>query len=437
MKRKSIFGILLSLLLVMCFSATPIFAEETDTSEAAATSKLVAITFDDGPGPYTAKLLDALKARNAHATFFLVGNRVSANASLVAREVNEGHQVGNHSWSHAKLTTLGGAAIANELNSTSAAISKAAGGGNFYFRPPYGSYNSTVKSYAGVPIILWSVDTLDWKYRNATTVKNNIVNGAKDGAIILLHDIHSTSVDGAIAAIDVLQSQGYECVTVAELMRRRGVTPTAGQVYASIANHGVDLPANTPYDDGPDFDETKLSSHWAYDAIQFVKQRGIFQGTSATTFSPDKYMTRGMFVTVLSRLSGEDLSNFANPFGDVADSQYYRNAVAWGVSKGLVKGTSATSFEPDAFVTREQMCVFLQRYAEYKGIAFNSNVAKNVFLDDGQISDYARDSVEKLQMSGLIKGVGDNRFEPQGRASRAQVATLCQSFVKAYIDKNS
>lgn len=232
---KKIVSFLLALVL-LC-SALPFAAS------AASGAKLVAITFDDGPSKHTATLLDGLKARGAKATFFCVGYNASAYPKTLKRIVDEGHQLANHTSTHPELPSLSSASIKKEIDNCNKYLAAAAGAQTFYLRPPYGAYNKTVRNVCGSPIILWSVDTLDWKYRNANTVYNNIINQTKDGSIILLHDLYKTSVEGALRAIDTLQARGYEFVTVKELLRRRGITPQNGTVYSSAPNKGINLPA--------------------------------------------------------------------------------------------------------------------------------------------------------------------------------------------------
>ncbi|MBQ6947777.1 MAG: polysaccharide deacetylase family protein [Clostridia bacterium] len=213
---------------------------------AATTPKLVAITFDDGPGAYTNRLLDGLKARGAKATFFMVGSMMSSKMSTVRRMVQEGHQIGNHTWSHPDLKTLSYDGVNTELTRTRSLLQQAGGNRTYALRPPYGNYNGNVRTLAQGPVILWSVDTLDWQSRNANTVYNKIINQTTDGSIVLLHDIYSTSVDAALRAIDTLQARGYECVTVEELFRRRAVPLENGKVYFSAYNKGITLPAVEP-----------------------------------------------------------------------------------------------------------------------------------------------------------------------------------------------
>ena len=200
--------------------------------------KLIAFTFDDGPaGSYTTKLLDALKARNYKATFFMVGNRVGKQSALVLRMKNEGHTIGQHSYSHANLKKLSKSdpnKAKNEIYLANDAIKNIIGENPRYIRPPYGAYNSDVLSYADMVFVNWSIDPLDWKYRNADTVYKNIISKAYDGAIVLVHDIHPTSVDGAIRAMDYLAKQGYAIVSLDEMVQLRGVELQTHHLYNSF-----------------------------------------------------------------------------------------------------------------------------------------------------------------------------------------------------------
>ena len=195
--------------------------------------KLIAITFDDGPAgaASTGKLLDNLDKYDARVTFFVVGNRVANYASTLKREYEMGNQVASHSYTHANLAKLSASGIKDELDKTNAAIKKIIGVEPTCVRPPYGSINDTVKKTANMHIITWSIDTLDWKNKNADTVCNNIVSKAFDGAIVLLHDLYPTSVDGALKAMNILKDQGYAFVTVEEMAKLRGVEMNNTKVY--------------------------------------------------------------------------------------------------------------------------------------------------------------------------------------------------------------
>ena len=180
-------------------------------------NKVIALTFDDGPGPYTAHLLDILDQYSAKATFFLIGSKVSGQASVVRSIQARGHQLGNHSWSHPELPKLSVDQIAGEIDRTNKAIRQATGVKPSILRPPYGAANGVVLEQLrarGMSSILWSVDTRDWADRNSQIVCSRAVAGARPGAVILMHDIHQTSVNAVPCILSSLKQQGYSFVTI-------------------------------------------------------------------------------------------------------------------------------------------------------------------------------------------------------------------------------
>lgn len=210
----------------------------------------VALTFDDGPtgalsgypDGLTATLLDGLKERGAHATFFMVGERVDMFSGTMQRLVDEGHELGNHTMTHPMqhLTGLSPDGIRTQISSATSTIQEKAGQPPTVLRPVGGGVNADVKAVAkelGLPIINWSLDTEDWKYRDAARVKQVIVDQVTDGAVVLMHDLYSTSVEGVLAAIDELQSRTdktYAFVTVSELAAVKGITLEPGVVYNGL-----------------------------------------------------------------------------------------------------------------------------------------------------------------------------------------------------------
>lgn len=257
MKRKYI-ALFSIILMSLFFFALPVSAENTktdNTPSAEATTAndddtnqkkkggLMALTFDDGPSKNTEKLLNELKKRDIHATFFVVGERLDEFSDLLLREYKEGHEIGNHTWEHLNLTGADSATANASLQKTEDKVNEIVGTNidPLIIRPTFGSVNDTVRGYVDTPLILWSIDTLDWKSRNAEAVKEQILNQACDGAIILLHDLYDTSVDGAIAAVDELTKEGYTFVTVSELFRRKGETMEIGMTYTNAEDNGVDL----------------------------------------------------------------------------------------------------------------------------------------------------------------------------------------------------
>lgn len=198
--------------------------------------KLIAITFDDGPAgdESTGKLLDNLDKYNARVTFFVVGNRVAKYASMLKREYEMGNQIGNHSYSHPNLTKLSESEIKSQIAKTNDEIKKVIGIKPTCMRPPYGSMNASVKSSVGMPLITWSIDTLDWKRKDAQAVSDHIIEKAYDGAVVLLHDLYPTSVEGALSAMETLKDEGYAFVTIDELAKFRGVKMAESKVYYSF-----------------------------------------------------------------------------------------------------------------------------------------------------------------------------------------------------------
>ena len=183
-------------------------------------NKTIALTFDDGPGPYTEKLLDILDKYDAKATFFLIGSKVSARANTLRRMQSRGHQLGNHSWSHPELPKLSVDQIAGEIDRTNEAIRQATGVKPSILRPPYGAVNGVVLEQLrlrNMSSILWSVDTRDWADRNSQIVCSRAVAGARPGAVILIHDIHQTSVNAVPCILSSLKQQGYSFVTIQRL----------------------------------------------------------------------------------------------------------------------------------------------------------------------------------------------------------------------------
>lgn len=220
------------------------------TAQAAGGKKLIALTFDDGPSSaQTGKLLDGLKARGAHVSFFMTGENAKRNPSLVKRAYEEGHQICSHTYNHALLTNLSNAEIKSQLDRTNKILDDAIGYDLSYaLRPPYGGYSDRVLAAANTPCYYWSVDTRDWESRNANSAYNMFLKYARDGSIVLMHDLYGTTVTAALNAIDTLQKQGYEFVTLNELQVRRGITPTAGKIYFDVypTSHGTDKALSAP-----------------------------------------------------------------------------------------------------------------------------------------------------------------------------------------------
>ena len=216
---------------------TKIKEPEKDTAEipsAITGRKMVALTYDDGPNPvHTNAILDTLEKYDARATFFDLGYLVERYPDVVKREASLGCEVASHSWDHANFNKLSEAAIKEDVAKTDAVFQKVLGRSPDSFRPPYGNCDDHVKSLIPLPIYLWSVDTLDWKSRNADAIINEVKKiGDLDGKVILMHGIYSSTAEATAYLVPYLQDQGYELVTVSELVEaKHGEKPVNSKIY--------------------------------------------------------------------------------------------------------------------------------------------------------------------------------------------------------------
>ena len=180
---------------------------------------------------------------------------------------------------------------------------------------------------------------------------------------------------------------------------------------------------------------TDIHNHWAADNILFAASRGLLSGTSDTTFSPDTGMTRGMFVTALGRLAGINPDSYqTGKFTDVKADAYYAPYVNWAAQTGIVEGVTATTFAPDTNINREQMAVIMANYAKKLGYDLPKTLQAVTFADNTQISSWAKDAVKSMQQAGILAGKNENKFDPKGTATRAEVATVLRRFVEIVID---
>lgn len=217
----------------------------------------VALTFDDGPAAATTpKVLDILKRNNAVGTFFVLGENASRNRSLVARAAAEGNEIGVHTWSHIKMTGSSLEKVDSEISRTASVISEVTGRAPLVMRPPYGAINgglvNHMKAQFGMRSILWDVDTLDWKHPGVQKVINTAVSQAKPGSIILVHDIHASTVAAIEGIVQGLQARGFKLVTVSQLIslanRAAGQSAEASPAAAPAAPAPALEPSPSPED---------------------------------------------------------------------------------------------------------------------------------------------------------------------------------------------
>ncbi len=201
--------------------------------EVKGTDKLVVLSFDDGPSQYTSRLMEAMKKNGYHGTFFMVGCYAAGRKEVVKTMVKNGNEIGIHSWKHDAYGKMSESAVVADVNKTKKLLKDYTGVTAKVVRPPYGSVGSSTNSAlkkAGCSCVLWNTDIEDWKVFNASKVEKNILNRVHPGAVLVIHDSHSWSVDAIISAMPKLKKQGYELVTVSEFCRLKGISNKPGDV---------------------------------------------------------------------------------------------------------------------------------------------------------------------------------------------------------------
>ena len=215
-------------------SVSPVKPSVTPDGKTDPSRPMVALTFDDGPSANaTGRILNVLQKYNAKATFFIVGSRLDSGSlkNLLKTADSLGCEIGNHTYSHKDLTKLNAAGIQSEISKTDVTVESIISKTPQLVRPTYGKYNPAVLSAVNFPLICWSIDTEDWLTRNADKTINNIKSNVKNGDIILMHDLYSSTADACETIIPYLIDKGYQLVTVSELFYYRGIDLKAGNVY--------------------------------------------------------------------------------------------------------------------------------------------------------------------------------------------------------------
>ncbi|WP_414045574.1 polysaccharide deacetylase family protein [Macrococcus equi] len=207
--------LLVFLSLICTFLLLP---EENSYAKSAPFKGYIALTFDDGPGAGTASILRTLGQQKIPATFFMVGQSSKQYPQLARQVALHGHEIGHHTYSHANLTSITQSRIKTQINSGYYTVKKYAGKAPTVFRPPYGNFNYSTLKYSKVPVILWNVDTLDWKVPTAASMNMYINQQVRPGSIILMHDSHATTANNLPAVIYNLRAQGYRFTTVSHLL---------------------------------------------------------------------------------------------------------------------------------------------------------------------------------------------------------------------------
>lgn len=195
--------------------------------------KFIAFTFDDGPGKYTSELIDTLELNNSSATFFMLGNRMKYNTDIVKKVYNSNSEIGTHTYSHKRLTSLSNDEIYNEINSSEIIFNDITVDHLKYLRPPYGSYNDHIKGL-GYNIILWNIDPKDWLTRDSKKIYNSVLNNACDGCIVLMHDIYPETIEAVKMLIPTLNEMNYEVVSISNLIYNKNHILSKDEVISHV-----------------------------------------------------------------------------------------------------------------------------------------------------------------------------------------------------------
>ena len=443
MKRKLLRFLCAALALTLLCTPLPSAARAAEP-----THKLIAFTFDDGPGESTARLLDGLEERGVVATFFMNGsnggNGLRHYDALLERMLALGCQCANHTDRHLQFLRLSAAAMREEVGAVEDYLYAAAlAPYTELVRVPYGQNSAAIRATVDRPMILWSVDTRDWETRNADAVCEAILRDAFDGAIVLMHDSHSFSVDGALRAIDLLRDEGYEFVTVSELFRRRGVELENGHVYRSAPNNGVTLePYGAPEltvtaddlagvtrvtvtgDEGLTFHYTTDGSAPTLASPAYAEPLQLTENAEVRVVGYDRFATRTeeASCSVAARVAKpqiiEEANGFIRLYCDTPDVTYFCTTDGSDpLTAGAERAESIQTGELTRIVARKDG---LLPSAELTVVRTPGGA---LFRDVTPNASYLA-AVDDVMARGLMSGTDGWRFAPQRTTSRAEMATI-------------
>lgn len=416
------------------------------TASAAEGNKLIALTFDDGPDYYdTPKLLDGLKERGVKVTFFLQGERAEWYPKIARRAYEEGHEIGCHSWDHPNLVELSDSQLKSQFDRSYAVLDEICGQDVTYLvRPPYGNTNDRVREIIARPLIQWSVDTMDWDLLNTYKVRDAILRDAYDGAIVLLHDIHSTSVSGALLAIDILLEEGYEFVTVSELYRRRGVALENGQRYYHCKPTGTDLgPIPTPEIIGI------ATENGIQITMNVQSDAPIYYTTDGTVPDGNSSHYEGSFTIsqpcTIRAIASYDRNGSRSEQAILEPGDYLCDAPSITVTDGMLtlshdRGDVPIRYTLDGTAASLNSTVYQAPVALSGGVWIRAVAGGGAYRISGETVRYYSnrgilsadlnpgewyfDAMDELAARGLMMGVGNDRFAPEETLTRGMLVAL-------------
>ncbi|MCM1159502.1 MAG: polysaccharide deacetylase family protein [Bacteroidales bacterium] len=207
----------------------------SDPAEIDLDAPMIALTFDDGPNPqHTQRILEVLTENYSHATFFVVGTNAENYPDTLKAILSSGSEIGNHTYSHTKLTALSSDEVEEEIGRVNRAVKKATGENTTVIRPPYGDYDDNLLNQLQEPVVLWDLDTEDWDSRNAQTIVDAALSQIKDGDIVLMHDIYESTAEAVELLVPRLKEQGYQILSVSELAHYKGKSLELGKAYGGF-----------------------------------------------------------------------------------------------------------------------------------------------------------------------------------------------------------
>lgn len=443
----------LSMLLILVIMACCPGPYGVPASEAAGAT-LIAFTYDDGPSYVTEDLLNGLKKREVPATFFMIGHSEEGSRGmeyypeLADRMVQEGHQLANHSYYHINMDKATPEQVQAQIDHTEKLLFGHMGGEYAdMFRPPAGKISDKQKNGVDVPVILWSYDCGDTNNKNADTIYKNLVNGAADGGIIHIHDLNPASVEGSLQAIDTLKTKGFEFVTVAELLRRRGITPEKGKAYSSAKYSGTNLPAYkapvinyvkdseagkskvsfTVADEGLTLYYTTDGSYPTMASKMYTESFEISKNVTFTVVGYDKWGTRTPVAkqTVVTRQAAVPTAS-SDENGKILLQCDTEDAIMYYTTDG----TEPTPEDAVRYTGPFQMSGHTLKIIAARPDLHTSETAVYTVTDKGAVFKdldtskwffpYVNDAVDRKIMNGM----GNQIFAPQEHLSRAMMAEI-------------
>ena len=385
---------LLALLLSLVIASPAAAATSTLIYSGSTSYNRIALTFDLGSDAGgLPSILQTLADYRVQSTFFVTGSSAAAYPNAAKSILAGGNEIGNHSYDHPDFTTISTTRMIDELRRTESLLYQQTGRyPKPYFRPPYGAQNSLVLQTVGNTgypyTIMWNIDTIDWQFPSTETIRNRVLNNAKNGAIVLMHVSGQTNTRFALPGIiQGLKDRGYELVTISEML--------------GLAGTFSDVP--------PGF--------WAYDAIESLYDQGIVKGYPNGTYKPNDNLSREHAAKMIVLGAGLNYAGKTAAFRDVSPYSEFSPYIAALADDGAVTGYPDGTFRPKASVNRAQLAKILVE-------AFDLTLGPKSVTFKDMPTDGSEVYIRILASNGIAGGYPDGTFDPYGLATRAQFAVI-------------